>query len=99
MAFFVAYHPAWEPNEPPELPADSVPHLDLTAMFLLTFSVRDRETVDVSDLEHFVVLNATFNAWPYWRELVQSTTLRMGIPPLIVPVFVFPTALGNRAED
>jgi preprotein translocase subunit SecB len=26
------------------------------------------------------------NIWPYFRELVHSTTLRMGIPPLLLPL-------------
>lgn len=26
------------------------------------------------------------NAWPYWREFVQSMTARMGLPPLHVPL-------------
>ncbi|MBN2216466.1 MAG: hypothetical protein JW719_03725 [Pirellulales bacterium] len=26
------------------------------------------------------------NAWPYWREFVQSCTARMGLPPLTLPL-------------
>jgi hypothetical protein len=29
---------------------------------------------------------ATMNIYPYWRELVQATTTRMGIPPLTLPL-------------
>ncbi len=35
----------------------------------------------------FADLNATTNVWPYFREMVQSTTVRMGIPPMILPLF------------
>jgi preprotein translocase subunit SecB len=32
-------------------------------------------------------LNGVFHVWPYWREMVQNTLARMGLPPLILPVF------------
>lgn len=38
----------------------------------------------------FAEVNATFNAWPFLRELVQSVTARMGLPPLTLPVYRVP---------
>jgi len=35
----------------------------------------------------FAKLNGIHNAWPYFRELVQSTTGRMGIPPFTLPSY------------
>ena len=29
--------------------------------------------------------NAIFNVWPYFREYLQSTLQRMGLPPLVAP--------------
>jgi hypothetical protein len=29
--------------------------------------------------------NAVFNCWPYFREFIQSTTVRMSLPPATVP--------------
>lgn len=29
--------------------------------------------------------NAIFNCWPYFREFVQSTTVRMNLPPATIP--------------
>lgn len=37
-------------------------------------------------LRHFSELNGLVNAFPYFRELVQSATSRMGLPPLILPL-------------
>lgn len=60
----------------------------LMAVFDLNYELRNAESLTRRDLEHFAAVNSVFNAWPYWRELAQSTTQRMGIdPPLIVPVF------------
>jgi hypothetical protein len=43
---------------------------------------------------------ATFNVWPYWREFVQSMTVRMGLPAFPVPL-INPTRLegpGTKTE-
>jgi preprotein translocase subunit SecB len=31
-------------------------------------------------------MNGIYNIWPYWREYVQTTTSRLGLPPLTLPV-------------
>lgn len=40
-----------------------------------------------AELEAFANLNGVFNAWPYFREFLQSATTRMGLPPFVLPVF------------
>jgi len=37
-------------------------------------------------MHHFMTLNPISNAWPYWREFVQSMSSRMGFPALTVPL-------------
>lgn len=36
----------------------------------------------------FAAANALFNVWPYFREFLQSTTVRMGLPPIVAPFLV-----------
>jgi hypothetical protein len=36
--------------------------------------------------EHIMTVNPISNAWPYWREFVQSMSSRMGFPALTVPL-------------
>jgi hypothetical protein len=73
--------------EDPEETRDE-PDFSLTAVFDLNYELRNPTSLSRRDLEHFAAVNSVFNAWPYWRELAHSTTLRMGIkPPLVVPVF------------
>jgi preprotein translocase subunit SecB len=48
------------------------------------------------DLRDFAEINGVFNAWSYWRELVQSMTARMGLPPLVLPVFRLADALQPK---
>ncbi|MCG3190805.1 MAG: hypothetical protein DIJKHBIC_00025 [Thermoanaerobaculia bacterium] len=38
----------------------------------------------------FANLNGKLNAWPYFREFVQSSSARMGLSPVVVPVFRVP---------
>jgi hypothetical protein len=37
-------------------------------------------------LTHVLRINPISNAWPYWREFVQSMSARMGYPALTVPM-------------
>lgn len=39
------------------------------------------------DFEAFSRSNALVHVWPYFRELVQSMTWRMGLPPFPLPLF------------
>lgn len=39
------------------------------------------------ELAAFAGLNGVFNAWPYFREFLQSATTRMGLPQFVLPVF------------
>jgi hypothetical protein len=39
------------------------------------------------ELAAFARLNGVFNAWPYFREFLQSATTRMGLPQFVLPVF------------
>lgn len=68
------------------------PAVFLEVMFELAYEPRENGAeFDPDDIEHFTFVNATFNAWPYWRELAQSMTQRMGIPPVVVPVLKIPS--------
>lgn len=96
VAFIGIHHPAWDLSTLEELPPyepDNPPAVILEAMFELAYEPDSGDCdLDENDLDHFAFANATFNAWPYWRELAQSMTQRMGIPPVVVPVFKIPSA-------
>lgn len=58
--------------------------MDLEVAFNLHYTLRDAATD--ADADIFARHNALFNAWPYWRELVQSTAQRMGIVAPAIPL-------------
>ena len=60
---------------------------EIRGRFELSYEVPGKESFSPEGFGH---VNAVFNAWPYWRELVQTSLARMAMPPLTVPVFRLP---------
>lgn len=59
----------------------------IEARFALTYALSSKQDLSEENYEAFGQRNAVYNAWPYWREFVQSTTVRMGLPALTLPVY------------
>ena len=59
----------------------------LNATFELRYSINREVALTKQQLSAFAQVNVLYNAWPYWRELVQDMAARMGLPRLVVPVF------------
>lgn len=72
------------------------------AEFELSYRVPEREAFSSEELDAFGQVNAVFNAWPYWREFVQSAFARMSLPNMIVPLFRVPRPSpqnGDAGQD
>lgn len=69
------------------LDKSETPVVKVESKFLLVYSISDCSNLSEKAYQQFAEVNAVFNAWPYWREFVQNATLRMGLPPLTMPVF------------
>lgn len=65
----------------------------ISARFELLYSLREKAELNEGLLEQFASTNGVFNVWSYWREFVQSTLLRMELPPVILPLFRMPSAV------
>jgi hypothetical protein len=63
------------------------PTLEIRAEYWLLYSLSNTEGLREENFRAFADLNGVYNVWPYWREYVQSTVARMGMPPLPIPVF------------
>jgi hypothetical protein len=71
----------------------------LAAEYLLVYAIPDAAAQPADAMEHFAELNGPYNAWPYWRELVQTVTGRVGLSAIVVPVFRPPVRpLPEQAE-
>jgi hypothetical protein len=83
----------------PPYDRDNPPTFAVDAGFDLTYALRGDEEIDAADLAHFAFANGTHNAWPYWRELVQNFTQRMGIDPVVVGPFKLPSPHDPKATE
>ena len=63
------------------------PELSIDATFVLIYKAERIGKLKQENFEAFGKSNGIYNAWPYWREYVQNTVARMGLPPLTIPVF------------
>jgi preprotein translocase subunit SecB len=59
----------------------------IEARFAVSYQLATLENLKKEHYDAFGDRNGVFTVWPYWREFVQSTTVRMGLPPLTLPVF------------
>lgn len=69
-----------------EGPDETGTSLRIRAEFVLTYKVESLDGITDEHINAFGRMNGIHNAWPYWREYVQSTTARMGLPPLTLPL-------------
>jgi len=67
-------------------PPDDAPLL-IRAKYQLTYVTKKVAKFTSEQLGAFSQASATSDAWPYWREFVQSMTTRIGLPALTVPLF------------
>ena len=63
------------------------PAISMTVTFVLEYAIPDAGDFGDDVLAEFAQVNGTFNAWPYWREDIQTTSARMNLPPVLLPVF------------
>ena len=75
------------------------PLLHVDGRFLLVYVLRTTDGITDEHCDAFAEYNAIFNAWPYWREYVQSATVRMGLPGLILPVYRFGQRFGGSERS
>jgi hypothetical protein len=59
----------------------------IEATFALDYSLESIADLQEGHFRAFALTNGVFNAWPYWREYVQSCASRMGLPNVVIPVF------------
>lgn len=73
-----------------EIPDPADAPVELHARFQLLYQLPDTDQIQDRDPEHFALANGVLHAWPYWRELAQTTTARMGLTPLLIETVKLP---------
>ncbi|MBN2377350.1 MAG: hypothetical protein JXD22_13185 [Sedimentisphaerales bacterium] len=81
--------PEFKMTAKPEKSAADKLSLSIQAKFLLAYTIDSTAIFTKKNIDAFGQINGIYNAWPYWREFVQATIARMGLPKLVIPVFRF----------
>ena len=83
--------------------AKEEPLVSIETSFELQYCLPEGLRVEPQTLTTFAETNGIYNAWPYWREFVQSTLARMGLPPVVLPLLrgreVMAKAKAGKAEQ
>lgn len=58
--------------------------LKIEATFILVFETKEKITDNF--FEVYQKISLPLNVWPFFREFVNSTTARMNIPPITLPL-------------
>lgn len=87
--FIAVYAPGLDKNSD-ALPNPKDAPVELHARFELLYELKDLAAVKDADPQHFALANGVLHAWPYWRELAHTTTMRMGLTPLLVGTVKIP---------
>ena len=74
------------------------PRIKIAADFELVYELGEPDKLSESDLEQFALVNGKLHAWPYWRELAQSISVRMGLPALMIPTFKIPSPYDPKKQ-
>ena len=56
------------------------------AAFEISYKLPEGFAAEPKEIENFAKVNGLFNAWPYFREFVQSSFTRMNFPLVTLPL-------------
>jgi len=65
--------------------ADDYVKVEMVAVFASEYQLSEAATFDEDAMSEFLNHNVRHHVWPYWREYLQSTCARMGLPVIPVP--------------
>ena len=70
----------------------------ITAEFVVDYTVDKTIPFNNEAASAFGRMNGIHNVWPYWREYVQSISVRLGLPPITLPLMTGAAMLAYYAE-
>ena len=68
---------------------DKPPAISIRAAYECLYQAKSAKAFSsVADAVPALSASAQFHAWPYLRRHIHQTTLDMGVPPIVLPMFV-----------
>jgi hypothetical protein len=98
VGFRLADHRDGHEDMPVSETSEAAPDLSAFADFEIIYDIVSENLHD-DDTTSFAWINGVMNAWSYWRTLVHTQLLAMGLPKVIVPVFRVPVAAIPGSES
>lgn len=71
-----------------ELPNEQV-LVEVRAVFIAEYLII-KDDLSEDAISEFSQFNVGYHVWPYWRELTQSISNRLRLPPIIPPLYRVP---------
>lgn len=81
----LAVHVSFRLSAPAPKAVTKADFVSVSAKYELVYGLEGERLPGNDSIEAFARINSTYNAWPYWREYVQSMVVRMGLPALVMP--------------
>ena len=66
---------------------ERTPAAEIQCLFVLVYGISSSEGLGNDNLSAFAQTSSVFSAWPYWREFVHSASMRMSLPPVVLPTY------------
>lgn len=76
--------------------ADAYVKAEILAVFTSEYQLKDASSFDEAAMSEFLNCNVRFHVWPFWREYLQSTCTRMGLPVIPLPHHFRPQESENK---
>jgi len=74
-------------HEQGEIESDELePLLEFKATFFADYTIKF--PLEQDEIDAFAEQHVGFHVWPYWREFLQSSCSRLGLPPLAVKPYI-----------
>lgn len=73
--------------------------VEVLATFVAEYMVKPGSTVSQEAREAFARDNVGYHVWPYWREYVQSTCTRLGLPIVPIQMYRVPKASQRQTKQ
>lgn len=62
--------------------------VEVSAEFGADYQLNQPENPTADELNAWGASNTLLHTWPYWREFCHATLMRMGVPPVVMPMMV-----------
>lgn len=76
---------------------DKFIQIEIVATFTSEYQLTEASAFEEDAMSEFLNHNVRFHVWPFWREYLQSTGTRMGLPVIPLPHHFHPQA--TEKED